>query len=177
MRYLAAVLLLSFFSCRNVSIDKELRLIDSLEVVIVDAEKQLGQIDINALAEAKKVISADLDVLKEYYADSLELELVKFLDGYNQINRSLRKYLQANSYLSSEIDYSKEQLTNLRTDLSKNILSVDSFNVYIKVEAIAIKELATTINGKVSSIPGLISRYEESKPRIKEIILQIAEGS
>ncbi|HIA13234.1 MAG TPA: hypothetical protein EYN69_14395 [Flavobacteriales bacterium] len=63
----------------------------------------------------------------------------------------------------------------MRNDLSKNILSVDSFDVYIKVEAIAIEELKTSIEGKIPLVKAGIAGYEKSKPRIKQIILQIAE--
>ncbi len=177
MRYLVAVLFLLFFSCRNINIDKELVLIDSLEYIIVDAEKQLGDVDIETLKNTKKKVNADLEVLKEYFNDSLEWDLAKFLDGYNLINKSMGKYIKTHSYLKVELEYSKTQLANLRNDISKNILSVDSFNVYIKVEALAIEELATTINNKVPMVKNNISRYKESKPRIKEILLQIAENS
>ena len=175
MRFLVAAFLLFTFSCKNVSVDRELLQIDSLEKVVTVIEAQLKEIDIAQLEKTTKVMSADLDVLREHFNDSLEWDLAKFLSEYHRTNKSIGKYIKQNNYFKREIIYSKEQLSNLRNDLSKNILSADSFNIYIKVEAIAMEELRTTTKSKISLVKASIKAYEDSKPRIKEIILQIAE--
>ncbi|PCH93175.1 MAG: hypothetical protein COB85_07470 [Bacteroidetes bacterium] len=176
MRNLIASLLLLLGFCTNPNIDAQFVEIDSLESVISDAEAQLGEIDINVLIESTKLITADLDVFKEYFQDSLEWDLAKFLSDYNDINKSFGKYIKNYSYYRNELTYSSEQLSNLRNDLTKNILAADSFNVYIKVEAIAIEELKNSIEGKIPLVKASISGYKNSKPRIKQILLRIAEG-
>ncbi len=51
---------------------------------------------------------------------------------------------------------------------------MDSFKVYINIEIEAITELTRHIEGAVPLIRKNLTRYEEAKPRVKEILLDIA---
>ncbi|HIA37753.1 MAG TPA: hypothetical protein EYN89_13720 [Flavobacteriales bacterium] len=166
-------LVLTFVSCSQVNIDKELLLIDSLQTMIVEAERKSKEIDIESIRTYKEAMEDQLNLFKTQYSDSISWESAKFLNRYHAIKKSFHKYLDKNIRFEDEITYSHDQLKNLKHDLEENIIHLDTFKRNFTVELLAVKDLKILIDKEVENLKNKLEEYREANPKVEELIKKL----
>lgn len=164
------LILVTNISCQHINTEKELSQIDSLKTIIHDAEIIFKEVDINQVKTVHEQMSNQIMLAKSIYGDSIEWEKAKVLTKYYGVSKSLRKYINKQSYLTEELAFSKQQLMDLSTDLERNIIPIDSFNLYFETECAAAKNLRTVIRSEVNNAKTNMDSYEDFSEQIREVL-------
>ena len=167
---LLAFIPLSICSCDNINIKKELKAIDSLNQVIGKADIKIKDIDVEKVKKCQEEVIANLNIIEEYYQDTLPRELIKLLSDYNSIKKPLKRFLDNKEYYDKEIVYSKKQLQNLKQDIEKRLITKEQFQEYYSTEMKAVSDLERDINLYVNTAKTKIDWFNSTNPKIREVI-------
>jgi len=157
-------------SCKQMDIERELGLIDSLKAEIKKSEIIIDRVDSEQIKSRHEQMSNQITIAKSLYGDSIAWEKAKVLSKYHQVRKSFRKYLDKRSYIEDELDYSYQQLVDLASDMQNNIISADSFPVYFEKECNAAKDLDALIKTETEKAKSSLKLYEEYAPMVEELL-------
>ncbi len=147
--------------------------IDSLITMLDTSLQQLETLDAKKIAEAKEKAESDLHFIQKNYPDSMGLKLAGKLGNY-KINRKLLKVILENGDgLQSEMEYSIQQLKDLKHDLKADRIDSAQVQQYIRTEW----EAATTLMQRYNLIAGKyqkgLERHEEYEKTADSIIQEL----
>lgn len=170
---LAALALLFVTSCSGPEYPKEIAMLDSLRIKLDSAEAGLNSIDSNKVIAAVNEVNTDLQEITMHFntisRDSmLDRETATNLTNYRSVRKAFNIYQREHARLQKDIDYSQSQLSNLIHDLEKGIIDEKDAPAYVQresEEAVKIIEMTNLLTG---SVKGMLERYEEAKPKVKE---------
>lgn len=157
-------------ACNRVNIDTELAQIDSLQTAISNTELLMNEVDMNEVKTIQEQMSNQIMIAKSLYGDSIEWDKAKLLSRYHRINKSFRKYIDKQLYLTGELEFSHQQLRDLSTDLENNIISPDSFNTYFDKECQAVIELRELIQKEVTKTKTNFDDYQDFSSKIAAML-------
>ena len=166
--YIAAALIL--FSCGNKENEKNISRVDSLYNVVSVLEQQVLLMDTSDFKARMNYNENKLVFIQENYRDTASKEDAFLLSDIIAVRRSFSKLMRQREEVIDKLLYSKGQLTDLKKDLSNNLVLENSFNEYFSAESVAITNLSNTIEGLVKWSQGTVTRHENMKPKIEAFI-------
>lgn len=126
-------LFLGLSACGNKNYKKELAQIDSLKNVL-DSTEQIKQFDTGYYKTLLDSVKKDMELVGEYYPDSLTIDQALTMDYYKSINKATTNFLEAYTILVKETEALQKQLNDLKGTLKAGEMSLDSFNYYFARE-------------------------------------------
>ena len=167
--YIYIILSLSLFSCFNQEIGKALVATDSLSIEIKQIEEKYNSIDFVKFNNIYDTIKQDIDTIGKYMITLPEnKEWKNSLSIYQNAYKQSKQYV--NKKFNHDIEYSKNQIQNLRTDISRNAINADSLKQYIKTEKDAINTLRKDVNTLYLNYNQALDKYNKSKTNINLFI-------
>jgi hypothetical protein len=159
----------SLFSCFNSDTTKTIEKIDSLSFVLNDIETNYKSIDTLKIKLIYDTLKQDVDTISKYL-----IAFPKNKDWNNALSifedaTKQAKHFFKNKY-KPDIDYSKNQLKNLKTDIINNAIKGDSLPNYFKSEKDAINILKEKVDLQAKSYEQILNKYNKSKPYINLFI-------
>jgi len=156
-------------SCNNVNTIKNIKTIDSLENILDTITKIQQNINFIDIALYYDSLKTDMDSIAKYvkYIPTNKHHK-KYFSLYSNLRRDFNDFLKIN--IAQELKYTKTQLSNLKKDIKKNIISNELFNKYIYDEKTAVLLLKKQNNKQYSHSLKILNNYIEYKPVIIEII-------
>lgn len=175
------VLLISASSCKPKHVTETINSVDSLMNIVTDCEQVLVENNIDTLDFFNKYIKHDTDIFRKHLNKMPENEeMVKIFGNYTTLGKVFKRMKSTSIELKKDILISKEQLTNLKHDLSKNLLSnKDTISNYLLSEKEAVENIQNVTNTLVDRLHTNMDYFYEINPKVdefKELVKDQVEG-
>ena len=170
--FIFGLIIVALAACKQVNVDKQLAQIDSLTVVIKNNEIKLDEIDIDKVNTLQQQMSNQIMLIKNLYGDSIEWENAKMLTKHYNASKTFRKYIDKHSYVKDELTYSYAQLSDLKTDITNNIITTDTFHIHFEKECKAAQELEGLIQKEMHKAKSSMETYKEYLPKVEELLTE-----
>jgi|GEM_PF-4136306 hypothetical protein len=156
-------------SCKNIETKNEISKIDSLSNLLEKAQKKQLEInfkDINLLSDSVKIY---IDTLVKYL-DKIPVnkEHKEYFTLFTNLRKDLKDFNKIK--ISEDLDYSIEQLTDLKEDVISKSITKEQFTTYFKDEELATIILIQKSDYQHNTWTKFKSDYANYKPHIIEII-------
>jgi len=174
-RYIALffVIGLIVISCKSTKYEKEITNLNNLYDSLNKKEIALKNIDYVKTEAYFLETQNNLNFIQNNFKDSMEHEMANFLSDYYAILEPLEMFNEKRSELLEELDYSKEQISNLLHDINNNSLSATVIEKSYTTEVEASNETINSVNAMVEMGEKVISEFEQRNNRVKQIIAQL----
>lgn len=154
-------LLLFCTGCSNKEHSQELNMIDSLIKELKQLSQNSRNIQLDSMKEAQIHINKQCSILDTFGYDPVQnTEQKKTIDGYRFLKNALKNNRKTYQEIQSEIAFSENQLTDLKTDIKNNQLSSEEFDQYFSDESNALEELAKKISVNQKNIRHYLEVYK-----------------
>lgn len=163
------LLIMSIISCKPGSHSRVMNQIDSLQLMLDSSEMALKSIDSAKVREMGITSGKNLKDANSNIKDSLKLEDGLLLSDYKYVHKAFDKYPEKNETFFEEIAFSKKQLTDLYSDLEKNLIDSAKAVEYYDGEEVAIHHINKNITAFVNIIKQKIIFFEENGLKIESL--------
>lgn len=119
----------------------ELEQIDSLRILVADANNFLSKIDHEQTKKLSQEGKKNVDFVVMYVKDTISLNTAKILSAYRDSYRSLKKLDKEIVRLKKNVTYSNNQLETLSRDVKNDLLESDKIKAYVQKEKEGIMKL------------------------------------
>lgn len=162
-------------SCSGPQYPKEIASLDSTLVQLDSAEKNLQSLDSVKIFSAIESIDKDMHYIQVHFSrvskDSLmDRETATFLTDYRSVLKPLKLYKREHRKLSSDIDYSQLQITNLKRDLEKGLVEEKDVQQYVETERTEAHKTIQTTKKIVDIVSQLMPRYDSAEPKVRQYV-------
>lgn len=159
---------LFFFSCTSPYV-AEIQIIDSLSVSLERAAAQLKDLDTGRVNRNMQDVVRNVKTIVKH-KDSISKEDVIMVEEYQIIKRNYEKLMVKMPRLYEDIETIPVQLTNLKKDLSKNLIPDEKAHEFVANEATAAESMIKAITDMKASIDNLNKRFDVSQEKILHLI-------
>lgn len=180
MKYLIAfVALIAFTACNSHKELTQQKSFDSLFALVKRCDSCYNAIDWKKVMEVETAVQKDVQSIN---TQSIQLtnEEKEWIEQYTAIQwfgkseeeNPINGFNQSQNmkFLKKQIDYSHSQINNLFADAKSESLKDDKLKEYLATERRAITDLYNFTNQKAIQYQASISRYNELKPMVDEIL-------
>ena len=165
---LVLVIGLSFGACNN-PLEKEIGEVEALLLSVKDSESFLFSVDTSKVFAVKRQMERDLAEFNGINDTLTKEEAFKVDDIFASKKKIFR--LESNyPNLISQIEYSKQQLNNLKQDLENKAMKKEDFKLHFAEEQAAVKELDANINKSIQGLEVGLQKFELDRKELLEII-------
>lgn len=157
-------------SCKPSITEQRLQKIDSLIVIVDSCELALKKIEYNKVVEYHNNAEAQLDFISKHYLDTIPAELGMFLSDYRADRKSLGRLKKSYDDQLNEINYSKEQLTDLRGVVEQKKLTDEEYTEFFSMENESVFMLKKMVENMKYWYATSKEHYEKANPRVESIV-------
>lgn len=162
-----------FTACKN-EMEKEVGEVEGLISMVNEIEKTVLSIDTTKAFQVKRQISKDLALI-ESLGDTLDREQAFMLDDYYFGKKRLFRFYNNYKDFITQIDYSKEQLNNLKQDLNNGLVTKEKFKEYYLAEQASVMSLNGKVNKSVGGIEESIQKMELQRPDVLALFEELKQ--
>jgi hypothetical protein len=159
---------LSFNACNN-AFEREIGEVDSLLAIVNDTEKSLLNVDTSKVFSAKRQMEKDLAELNKI-KDTLTKEEAFQMDDLFSSKKRIFRLTKNYSDFMIQINFSKDQLTNLKQDVGNNLMSKADFESHLENERTYVLSLNKKINKAVDGLDVALEKFRLFRPEIEKLI-------
>lgn len=164
---------LAFLNSCGTKYAKEIIEVDSLQTLLNKSIVNFKNIDTVKLEKLYEQGTDNVIFIQKNYADTLSLQTAKFLERYNEIAQSFKIIRKNSTVLSNELNFSAEQLKNMKHDLEHNIGNHTSVREYCTKETQAIQNDTANVSAIINAIKIKTELFEQMNPQINQLIEEI----
>ncbi len=142
--YFCCALAVSFASCNRTSYKAEIQTIDSLLVELDSAKAIFNRIDTSGFADLNRSMGTKTSYISGHYSqkgDTIGRDLAFLLSNYRDMRKPLKNHKMAFDEVAEELQFSREQLLNLRNDLENNLQDTIRVRKFMQQEVEAASEV------------------------------------
>ncbi|MGB0176724.1 MAG: hypothetical protein ACPF9D_06140, partial [Owenweeksia sp.] len=135
-------------ACQNQGHFKsEIATLDSLQKELNYYDLKLDSVNVERLQEIAPQVGQLQDYLAGNYPDSLDRSFwVTKMNGMTIVKKGAERYLANHEKVDAEIDYTREQLSNLRNSLKDEKIAKEDAEKYLADETHAVGEIVFYVN-------------------------------
>ncbi|MGB0403161.1 MAG: hypothetical protein ACPGEG_03625 [Salibacteraceae bacterium] len=175
MRGVVFFISLLLIGCSSSPNEKAIKKIDSLLVQANKASVQLSEFNPADVKPLVDTINFDVKFIQQEYSDTMTMELATKIDTYLRNVKSIRKFDEAYNAQRKDVDYSIDQLSDMKADLESGIMDSTGFNMYIGSEEEALNRMIESNVGLKTWFENIQETFKAYKLPIDSIILEIKE--
>ncbi len=161
----------------NHSDPKVIARIDSVLVVLDSTSKMAASIDFEKEEETAKKIEADLDFIQDNFKDTLDMTTAALLKDYKAINAEEEEEGKGNEnyalMLKKELEFTKQQLLNLKHDFERTDIKPEEFEKYFVTESTTVGKLNAFVAHKRAEFFQKEKQFNAVQPKVQEFIESI----
>ncbi|PCI95048.1 MAG: hypothetical protein COB15_12600 [Flavobacteriales bacterium] len=165
---LIIVIGLGVISCSNPN-EKEIGEVNALISIVEETEKSLLSVDTSVVFDAKRQMDKDIAMLNQYI-DTVNREEAFRLDDVLGNKKKIHNLMKNYPEFIKQINFSKNQLTNLKQDLENDLMNKKDFKTHYAMEQEQLMVLNNQINKVVGNIDLAIEKLKSDRPELLEII-------
>jgi hypothetical protein len=136
---LAWVLILG--GCSSHPNEKQIAQVDEAIKILSSADSLFQTIDIKKVMPYADTVNFDVKFVQQEFIDTMSLLVATQVDAYHRLVRSIGKFGAAYNAQKTDLEYSKNQLQNLKSDLTNNVIDSTGFELYFPAEEQSINRL------------------------------------
>lgn len=175
MKYIILILTaLSLFSCTDLKKGKQLESIEKMNLALDSIQTVLFEHEIDTIAALGVAANTlELRIKNNYYADTIDMELGKKMDGFKVMRRTLGPLGRSYSVIKKNIVTEKETLKNLKTDIEKGNGERDKYDDYVKFEEGKVQQLRTLLKDYVTQKEKTMTNFFELYEELNTFSLEL----
>lgn len=162
------IIVLGFSSCKN-AFEKEIGEVENLLSQVNEIEKSLLLVDTAKVFSTKRQMEKDLLAINATNDTLTKEEAFKIDELFSSKKRIFRLAENYTDFLG-QIDFSKNQLKNLKQDLENGLVTKENFTKHFDEEQNAVLELKKKINKRVEGLNVELEKFILFRPDIDEFI-------
>jgi hypothetical protein len=172
---LAALLLCAPSACTPSANPAHIASVDSLLLVTDSLTKGLHAMDLASLRALDSAYQPKKATVETLMRDTLNKEEAMILGNYhrNMTNRLSRALNDAGT-VQEELTHTREQLENLKNDVTKGLLDASVENAYIGQERLAVAEVRRRASVLYSASKGVMLHHQRYSPLVDSLLRQHA---
>jgi hypothetical protein len=163
------LMLLILSGCKPSYITSGIRQIDSLAVSVNDLSLMLSAMDTISMREKYSLYQTSITQMKNFHEDHFEKDEWQSMTQYGNIGKALKVFFQKLPAYRTETAFAKNQLENLKYDLSQKLITREQFSEYFEREKEAVNSLQFFEAYHIAAMTQLES-FDTLYPRIVVII-------
>jgi hypothetical protein len=147
----------------------EIQIIDSLSVSLEKAKIQLKSLDTGMVFRNMREVEKNVGLIVKH-KDSIGKEEVILVEEYQIIRRNYEKLTVKLPTFYEDIETIPVQLSNLKKDLSKNLIPDEKAHEYLANEMTAAESMIEAVTALNKSLDNLNKRFDVSQEKILHLI-------
>ena len=159
-------------SCSSNRFSHEINSIDSLISVLDSAHYKLNLLDTAVIQSSYDIYVKNIEQIREAFEEKKDDEVWKVLTRYGLLRKPLRDFQKYYKKFSQEIDFSRMQLLNLKSDIKDNILDEAKIKMYMKEEAEFVKYIMLSVSNLMDMTQNYFNQYLELNPQIEKLLIE-----
>jgi len=148
---------------------------DSLLGHLDNVTTKLESMDTVIVDKYYRTANEALKFIQDNYTDTMEKEAGFLLSDYQVTRKSLRRLRETYIEEVDMLEYSRKQLSDLKTDIKNNLLTEEHFNEYFNAESEAVSRLIESIENMSSWHQSTIKKFEERNPKVQKIVEELKQ--
>lgn len=165
---LTLVIGLSFNACNN-PFEKEIREVEGLLTIVKNTEDSLFSVDTSKVFAAKRQMERDLVIFNSVIDTMSKEEAFKMADIFGNKKKLYRLTSNYPDFVN-QIEFSKNQLNNFKTDLENGLISKEEFQNHYNSEQASVMELNSQISKSIAGLEVVLQKLELDRPGLLEIL-------
>jgi len=163
---------LALTSCRT-DFTAEQNAAESLLGVLNSVEQSSNEVDARLIKQYVKDIAEKCQKIQNELTDTLELEQAQQLVNFCSLQEHLQSCLSRKELIDTQVIETRNQLFNLKTDLTERRANKDSAKVYIEQEFLFVESLSEGTEQVVAELNGCFATYAELKDGIDRLLIAL----
>ncbi len=146
--------------------------IDSLFVVLDSSTKELNLIDTAVISSDYKTYTHNIKLIREQFNNKENDSVWHVITRYGLLRKPMRDFKKHYVNYGKEINVSREQLGDLRTDIENNNIPADSIEIYINEEAAFVKYIHFSVKGLMETTARYYNQFKELNPIVEKFLAE-----
>ncbi len=147
--------------------------LDSLTVLLFEAEQNLQKIDALVVEQTYSAIQADINFIQKNLKDSVSKSQAQAFSTYAESRKNLKTFKEKRTQLVKEFEITEKQLKNLSADLKKGAIEKNKAAEYFVMEKEQASKLLFDIIDLQDRIDKSMSLSNTNKPAVDSLKREI----
>lgn len=146
---------------------------DSLKTELESLHAVFTDIDYDKHFQNRADIMKNIERIEQFYAsrnDTMPRDIAMTLSDYRLVWKGYKRMEGEYGQVEKELEYTNNQLINLKKDLEHNALPDNMADRFIEEESKAVAALAVTTNSLKTKMESTEQKYLDKKPVITQLI-------
>lgn len=171
--FLLSISFLLFSACHQAD-PKVIARVERILIVLDSSAKIASSINFKKEEENAKKIKSDLEFIQNNFTDTLTKEMGFVLSDYRGIVAEEAEEGGGNEnyevQLKKELDYSHQQLLNLKHDFEKTDITPEDFKKYFETESTSVSKLNAFVKNKQAEFIRKENQFTNLQPKVQAFI-------
>jgi hypothetical protein len=167
-RLAALAMLLNLASCSNRQ--ENLGRLDSMLLTLDSLQNEYNSIDTLAIRGAFSHFNEVIDSFNLYFDDNREDSSFQVIAEFSQLKGPFKYFNRHYGILAEQLDYTRNQLMNLREDAGSNKWEKEDLLNHIEAESLALTHIAEDLSTLKMNIESGLKQYQVELPRMRSVI-------
>jgi hypothetical protein len=175
MKYILIIIVsLSLFSCQDMKKEKQIaqvsqliKTVDSIQTVFLAKRNDSISKIINA------VFTVELRIKKNYYSDTVNVELGKKINEYKMVRKRLKPVGKQFSQINDGVLEEQNVLINLKKDIETNAGEKGKYDEYITFESKKVGQLKQVLTEMLVAQEKCVSTFNRLHPEMNNFSLSL----
>lgn len=163
------------FQACNTSSDHpdKVKTVDSLLSALSEAEKQLRTLDTTSIIARTNSLDSTLNTLMENKPDTIDRETGILAERLMTQKRPFDTFRNKKTLFLKQVEYTKEQLSNLSHDLNKNLVPAEKIEEYFATEKRKASDLIETALHTAEGMNKSLVDFDSIHVPIQQMVLKL----
>jgi hypothetical protein len=144
--------------------------IDAMLLNIDSLRSEYNAIDTASVRSAFSHFNVLIDSFNLYFDDRRDDSTFSILAEFSQLKGPFKYFSRHYGSLAEQLDYSTDQLKNLRDDAAGRKWKKEELNNYIESEELAIRHIAEDLATLTQNANSALEQYQRELPRMRNVI-------
>lgn len=169
--------LLAFFAmqCSNPKNVQRMTSIDSLKQALDSSQALLKALPWDSIEDNSITTRENIAYIKQVYRDTMSKEEAEFLTKYYDANKGYSQLIMWKKQYESQLDFSRNQLNNLASDIENGLVDDDKFKEYFKSESEAVNRIALGVSGIRRVLDKVNPMFYASAPEVNGLVARLRQ--
>jgi chromosome segregation ATPase len=168
---LIVVAMTGTFACQQTHYAREIHAIDSLLVLVDTVRIDYRRIDTTGYAEGSNGFASRIGFVQSAYKkDTMEREVAMLMANYRDLKKPFSRFKNEYERIGKEIEFSRNQLLDLKHDLEHNLLDSNLVRKMLSSETEAVDQLVFQVNELKLSQKTTRQKRQDLEPKVDSLI-------
>ncbi len=166
-KILLSLLVTSFLlACKDAEVEKYLAQINKLDANLDSSSVLLEATQIDSTGRVIRTVRDRILIVKNHYkgGDTIDIKVGNLVDGYKSIRKTLARNGKIPAKLKEAIPQAKEDLANLRHDISNGINEREEYALFVQNETNKVSQINTLLTEFINTQAKALHKFDSLHP-------------